>query len=302
MDEASHLLDSFNRDYTAGLLPLVLSLFDCPDREVSQTVGRGRQTVKDAYLSYLGATTPSAVSSHIERSAHWSNGLWARFAMITPQKQIPDWRFFPNDIQIPQDLITRLVYLAKRALPVPKVKETAGDVQVETPQAVPVTLQPEVYAAWETYAKALGYDMLLQGDIDRRLYPSYGRLYVSAMKVAILLAVSDWASCPDREAAPCVSLDHWYQGQSIAETWRESVHRLLNEFSAGDERGQEDSLMRVLKRAGPNGMTAREIGLMIHQKREGVETLLLGLEQDGLVERVPNNGRRAITYRLAMKV
>jgi DNA-binding MarR family transcriptional regulator len=49
-------------------------------------------------------------------------------------------------------------------------------------------------------------------------------------------------------------------------------------------------------------MTAREIGLMIHQRREGVETLLLGLEQDGLVERVPNNGRRAITYRLAMKV
>ncbi len=194
MDEASHLLDSFNRDYTAGLLPLVLSLFDCPDREVSQTVGRGRQTVKDAYLSYLGATTPSAVSSHIERSAHWSNGLWARFAMITPQKQIPDWRFFPNDIQIPQDLITRLVNLAKKALPVPRVKETAGDVQVETPQAVPVTLQPEVYAAWEAYAKALGYDMLLQGEIDRRLYPSYGRLYVSAMKVAMLLAVSDWAS------------------------------------------------------------------------------------------------------------
>lgn len=302
MDEASHLLDSFNRDYTAGLLPLVLSLFDCPDREVSQTVGRGRQTVKDAYLSYLGATTPSAVSSHIERSAHWSNGLWARFAMITPQKQIPDWRFFPNNIQIPQDLITRLVNLAKKALPVPKVKETAGDVQVETPQAVPVTLHSDVYAAWEAYAKALGYDMLLQGDIDRRLYPSYGRLYISAMKVAMLLAVSDWASRPDREEAPCVSLDHWYQGQSIAEIWRESVHRLLNEFSAGDERGQEDGLMRVLKRAGSNGMTAREIGLMIHQKREGVETLLLGLEQDGLVERVPNNGRRAITYRLAMKV
>ncbi len=302
MDEASQLLDSFNRDYTAGLLPLVLSLFDCPDREVSQTVGRGRQTVKDAYLSYLGATTPSAVASHIERGAHWSNGLWARFAMITPQKQIPDWRFFPNDIQIPKDLIIQLVNLAKRALPVPKVKETVGDVQVETPPAIAVTLQPEVYAAWEAYAKALGYDMLLQGDIDRRLYPSYGRLYVSAMKVAMLLATSDWASQADRGADPCVSLDHWYQGQSIAEIWRESVHRLLNEFSAGDERNQEDGLMRVLKRAGPTGMTAREIGLMVHQKRENVETLLLGLEQDGLVERVPNNGRRAITYRLALKV
>ena len=302
MDEASHLLDSFNRDYTTGLLPLVLALYDCPEREVSQTVGRGRQTVKDAYLSYLGATTPSAVADHIQRSAHWSNGLWARFAMVTPQKQIPDWRFFPNDIQVPKNLVSHLSHLAKKALPVPKVRETAGDVQVEASQALAISLQPEVYAAWEAYAKALGYDLLLQGDLDRRLYPSYGRLYISAMKVAMLLAVSDWSSRPDRERTPCVSLEHWYQGQAVAEIWRESVHRLLNEFSSGEERSQEDNLMRVLRRAGPNGMTAREIGLMIHQKRESVETLLLGLEQDGLVERVPNNGRRAITFRLALKV
>ena len=94
IDEASHLLDSFNRDYTAGLLPLVLALYDCPEREVSQTLGRGRQSVSYAYLSISGATTPSALAAHIHRSANWSNGLWARFAIVTPRKSIPDWHFF----------------------------------------------------------------------------------------------------------------------------------------------------------------------------------------------------------------
>ena len=302
MDEASHLLDSFNRDYTAGLLPLVLALFDCPEREVSQTVGRGRQAVQYAYLSFLGATTPSAVGEHIQRNAHWSNGLWARFAMITPRKDIPDWHFFPQNIQIPKHLSAELNALAFKALPIPTVKETAGDVQVEPPQALPVGLDPEVYPAWEAYAKTLGYDMLLQGSVDHRLWPSYGRLYISAMKVAMLLAAIDWAGQPDRDHSPQVKLAHWQQGQAIAEIWRESVHRLLNEFASGDERSQEDNLLRILRRAGSDGMTAREVGQMAHLKREIVETLLLALEQDGLIERVQNNGRRTVTFRVPSQV
>ncbi len=302
LDEASHLLDSFNRDYTAGLLPLVLALFDCPEREVSQTVGRGRQVVQYAYLSFLGATTPSAVAEHIQRNAHWSNGLWARFAMVTPQKNIPDWHFFPTNIKIPKELSSQLSCLAFKALPVPKVRETAGDVQVEPPPVLPVTLDVDVYQAWEAYAKALGYDLLLEGSVDRRLYPSYGRLYIAAMKVAILLASIDWADQPEREKSPRVRLSHWYQGQAIAETWRESVHRMLNEFATGDEQSQEENLLRILRRSNLEGMTAREIGQMAHLKREIVDVQLLAMEQDGLVERAQNNGRRAITYRIPVKV
>jgi hypothetical protein len=302
LDEASHLLDSFNRDYTAGLLPLVLALFDCPEREVSQTVGRGRQVVQYAYLSFLGATTPSAVAEHIQRNAHWSNGLWARFAMVTPQKDIPDWHFFPTDVKIPPGLSSQLNRLAFKALPVPNVKETAGDVQVEPPPALQVTLDADVYPAWEAYAKGIGYDMLLEGSVDRRLYPSYGRLYIAAMKVAILLASIDWADQPERGKSPRVRLSHWYQGQAIAETWRESVHRMLNEFAAGEEHNQEENLLRILRRSSLEGMTAREIGQMAHIKREIVENQLLVMEQDGLVERVQNNTRRAITYRVPVKV
>jgi hypothetical protein len=302
LDEASHLLDSFNRDYTAGLLPLVLALFDCPEREVSQTVGRGRQVVQYAYLSFLGATTPSAVAEHIQRNAHWSNGLWARFAMVTPQKDIPDWHFFPTDVKIPPGLSSQLNRLAFKALPVPNVKETAGDVQVEPPPALQVILDADVYPAWEAYAKGIGYDLLLEGSVDRRLYPSYGRLYIAAMKVAILLASIDWADQPERGKSPRVRLSHWYQGQAIAETWRESVHRMLNDFAAGEEHNQEQNLLRILRRSSLEGMTAREIGQMAHIKREIVETQLLVMEQDGLVERVQNNGRRAITYRYPVKV
>jgi hypothetical protein len=302
LDEASHLLDSFNRDYTAGLLPLVLALFDCPEREVSQTVGRGRQVVQYAYLSFLGATTPSAVAEHVQKNAHWSNGLWARFAMITPQKSIPDWHFFPTNVKIPIDLARTLNHLAFKALPVPKVKETAGDVQVDPPAAIQIILEPDVYPAWEAYAKALGYDLLLEGSIDRRLYPSYGRLYIAAMKVAILLASIDWADTREPEKSPRVRLSHWYQGQAIAETWRSSVHRLLNDFTTGEEQDQEENLLRILRRANLSGMTAREIGQMAHLKREIVEAQLLALEQDGLIERAQTSGRKVVTYRIPAQV
>ena len=300
LDEASHLLDSFNRDYTAGLLPLTLGLYECPEREAAQTVGRGRQTVHNAYLTILGATTPSALGEHIQRSAHWSNGLWARFCLVTPQADIPDWHFFPRQVEIPEDLAVQLNSLAFHALPVPQVKELAtGEVQVEPPDLLPIDVDPAVLQAWEAYAKALGYDLLLEGGVDRRLWSSYGRMYISAMKVAMLLATSDWALRPDRPDAPAIQPAHWYQAQAIAEGWRLSAHRLLNDASVGTERSKEDNLLRILRRAGTAGLTAREAGQRAHLPRLEVETLLASLEQDGLAERFQPAGRRAVYFRLA---
>jgi hypothetical protein len=301
IDEASHLLDSFNRDYTAGLLPLVLALYDCPEREVSQTLGRGRQSVSFAYLSISGATTPSALAAHIQRSANWSNGLWARFAIVTPRKTIPDWHFFPENITIPDQLAQHLNHLAFSVLPAPKVEEVAGEVRAELPAAIPAQLAPGVYDAWERYAKAVGYDLLLEGGVDQRLWPSYGRLYIMAMKVAMLLATSDWSAQAERSQFPVIELVHWYQAQAIAETWRESVHRLLNEFGPGDDNQREDQVLRVLSRAASGGMTAREIGQMAHLKRDEVDALLLVLERDGLVERVQVEGQRVIRFHLVQK-
>ncbi len=111
--------------------------------------------------------------------------------------------------------------------------------------------------AWEAYAKALGYDLLLDGGVDRRLWSSYGRMYISAMKVAMLLATSDWALRPDRPDAPAIQPAHWYQAQAIAEGWRLSAHRLLNECLGWTERSKEDNLLRILRRAGTAGLTAR---------------------------------------------
>ena len=300
MDEASHLLDSFNRDYTAGLLPLTLGLYECPEREAAQTVGRGRQTVHNAYLTILGATTPSALGEHIQRSAHWSNGLWARFCLVTPQVQIPEWHFFPRQVEIPEDLALQLNSLAFQALPVPEVKELAsGEVQVEPPDLVPIDVDPDVLQAWEAYAKALGYDLLLEGAVDRRLWSSYGRMYISAMKVAMLLATSDWALRSNRPEKPVIQPAHWVQAQSIAEGWRQSAHRLLNDASIGMERSKEDNLVRILRRAGITGVTAREAGQRAHLPRLEVESMLNALEQDGLVERFQPEGRRAVYFRFS---
>ena len=177
----------------------------------------------------------------------------------------------------------------------------AGEVRAEPPVAVPAELAPGVYEAWERYAKAVGYDLLLEGCVDPRLWPSYGRLYIMAMKVAMLLATSDWSAQPKRSQFPVIELAHWYQAQAIAETWRESVHRLLNEFGTGDDNQREEQVLRVLSRAASSGMTAREIGQMAHVKREEVDGMLLVLERDGLVERAQIEGQRVICFHLVQR-
>jgi len=292
IDEASQLLESFNRDYTAGLLPLVLSLYDCPEREASQTIGRGRQTIQNGYLTLLGATTPAALAQHLQRSAHWSNGLWARFALVSPDQEVPGWQFLPQQIQPPPDLASRLNQLAFQSLGVPQVQETSDRAMVDALPEVTALLPVEVYAAWERYARALSYDLLISGQIDSRLWPSYGRLHIAAMKVALLLAVSDWN---DQGGSPLpleIGLRHWSQAQAIAESWRLSAHRVLGDASRGEERSREERVLRALSNSGPAGFTAREIYQRVHLPRAAVNDVLYSLERDGLVSRLRVEGKK----------
>lgn len=302
MDEASNLLNSFNRDYTAGLLPLVLSFYECPDREAAQTIGRGRQAVSRSYLTILGATTPAALGANLKRNTHWANGFWPRFCLTTPQAAIPDWRFFPEPTPISNDLSQPLNHLAFKILPMPRVLDQGGEVSVKQSPPLNAQLDPVVRQAWEAYAKALGYDLLLEGGLDGRLWPAYGRLAIHAMKAALLLATSDWAAQPNREHAPRVMMGHWYLAQNIAESWRASIHRLLDEAATGEERSREETLLHILHRFGRQGMTVRQLGIYAHLPRAEVESALITLEQDGLVERFQPQGRKVYLIREASLV
>jgi hypothetical protein len=92
---------------TADLLTHVLKLYDCPEKlTAASTVGRGRQTIRYAYLTICGPTTPAAMRVHLGNRDHWGNGLFARFIFVTPNTP-PIRKFYPEPCDVPEAFQSR---------------------------------------------------------------------------------------------------------------------------------------------------------------------------------------------------
>ncbi len=246
LDEAGRLLDSFKRDHTAGLLSLLLSLYDCPEREMVQTVGRGRQAILNGYLSFVGATTPDAIRSYLRHSKHWSDGLWARFALVGKSETLPAFQFDTQSYEPPDRLIQGLRDVAFHRLRLPQVKRDDEGMRVDWPTPVQAELDAEARIAWQHYAEATGYDLLKSNQVDEMLFSPYGRLATTALKVALILAALDSSS--DFVPVLQVKLRHWHIAQLIVEEWR-----------------VEDRIVSLV-RAQPN-ITRRDLMRQLHLRR-----------------------------------
>ena len=66
-----------------------------------------------------------------------------------------------------------------------------------------LTLAPGVAPAWQSYRRAVGYD-LLTPELDARLWNAYCHLPLQLVKVATLLAALDWVAAlpPTRPRPP----------------------------------------------------------------------------------------------------
>jgi len=301
VDEASQLFDSFSRDYTSGLLPLILELYDCQDRSVAQTVGRGRQVVNNAYFSILGATTPGAMGDYLKADIHWRNGLWARFGIITPMVSVPEWHFLSKHVPIPSQLSDSLRHLAFEVLKKPMVTDDDGKINVEVQPPIEIRLDKQVEISWEAYAKVLSHDFLIGNDVDEKLHASYGRYHTSAIKIATLLSVSDWACAPKRSDKPMITPEHWFRAQAITELWRANTHKILEDNSDYSQ-SHENKILKILLRGGSEGLTIREIGQFAHLPREMVERQIYPLVEDGLVIRRTYPSQRSARFVVGSKV
>lgn len=300
MEEAASLLDSFDQKYTAGLLSLVLDLWDCPDeRPGSSTIGRGRQTIRSAYLTICGPTTPAALKTHLNNPIHWANGLWARFILVTPCAP-PVWRFWPPEVSIPQRLSGALREMALERLPMPKEDGWGG---IEPAQPLMAELADGVWERWETYCKAVEFDLLnMAGAVKEKFSANYGRFGTISIKVAMLLATTDWATSHSSRATPIVTLQHWARAQMLAEEWRASLHRLVERPV---REGEDDDLeTKITRRLGSakEGLSARDISIAMNMtkdfERDEIDRTLLRMEQDGLVERAERKGKRGPTAKV----
>jgi hypothetical protein len=293
LDEAASLFSSFKRDYNAGLPYYLLRLSDCDPEVEKLTRGSGKVVAHNTYLSFLGSTTAASLM-RTDLDFLWGSGLWPRFALLTPS-ELPPWRSpKPGHCDPPQALMQTLRRLAEEKLPKP--------VYPAAPQACDVQLTEGVHAAWRAYARAMIRDILTSPEApDKRLWGVYGRLPSQAFKIAVILAALDRAE-GDGAPVPIVSLAHWARGQSIAESWRASAHRLLDSLSnrrVVEEHNKEDRILQMILAAGPGGITARSIYRTLGLRRAEFDLAIAGLVRDGLVREVeikPARGPSACGY------
>jgi hypothetical protein len=296
-EEASALLVGLRRDYMTGMTELLLRLYDCPDLYRRNTRGAGFIVVRKAYLSIIGMTTPARLQGAEVKTA-WHDGLFARFALLTPETtpERPAEDHERLRPAYPPHLVETLTRLAHDLLLAPTYPAPVEAKEAE--------MTGEARAAWWRYYLAVTYDLLTsEHPPDGRLWGCYGRLPAQALKVALILAGLDWAS--SKVAAPQVTLAHYARAQVIVESWRASAHRLLNTLAGGQvaaEHSQEDRVLQRIRAAGSAGVAARDVYRSLKLRRADLDLLVAGLTRDGLVEEIeiPSpRGPLALGYRAA---
>lgn len=292
LDEFSGLLASAGRDYNAGLLETLLLLYDCAETYTRMTQSHGMQTIHNAYLSVLAASTPTALASHLTAERLWGMGWWPRFAILTPESNRPAWRLPERSDR--RDAIANKIRTLYERLP-----ETTWP---EPPEPKIVTFDEHTYDLWSQYNRALRYDLLDQS-LDHRLWGAYGRLPVAAWKVSTLLAAADW----DEGNSPRIARAHMLRAIQITEQWRASAHRALIMASVEAEEKLQQRIVYQIARRDTDGATFRDLyksmrGVKHSDIRDALQELI-DIGEIILVERVvgPKGGRPTDRYYLTAR-
>ena len=81
--------------------------------------------------------------------------------------------------------------------------------------------------------------------------------------------------------------DNWQTAETLAEHWRTSAHRLLDQVDrsgAGrEERHQQDRVLDALRAAGPGGITLRRMYRNLNLRSADARQIVLELVRDGQV-------------------
>jgi hypothetical protein len=294
-EEASALFASLKQEFNAGLLELILELYDCPESYDDLTVSRGETRIERAYLSFFGVSTPSEMQPHFANQAFWTNGLWARCLVLTPRERAGAFVFFPS----PMDCGPVAAGLREIAgmFPSPvaelnEVEDINGNkkpfVQLhDVPMPRHVLLAEGVWDAWEAYSRATGHTLIYGGAVDEELYACYGRFGTLAIKVATLLATMDAPQLP-----VSIELRHFARAQQLVEGWRAGLHTVFADQGQTLDGRLADRALKQIRKAGAAGVTARDLCRALRAHTKDVSECLAVLEKAGKVEcRTVSNSR-----------
>ncbi len=264
-DEAAYLFKDLNKDTYAQLLGLILQMYDNPQKLTRETMGGGLVSIERCSLSFLGFSTPQGMMHYLHDERLWDEGLWSRFALITPDAP-PAYAVFDHAVSLPSELITDLRAI-HNALGEPVLSwvdaEIVGDgkhkkviepasVDVYVPPPREMTLSDDAHALWLNYDKAVRYDLLNSGAINDTLLANYTRYPSQALKLAMLIRLAD---CDDGDV---IESSHLCRALQIIERWRANLHDLWQDNQRTSEIRLSDRIVQVLRDKG-YALTVREL-------------------------------------------
>jgi hypothetical protein len=259
-------------------------LDDYPPTYEYATVGRGSDLIERPYLALLASLTPADLQPHARKGAAlWGDGFLARFALVAPplDLHIPCQDFPEGQRIIPLSIVQPLQQWHHR-LGIPNVSiverlndkgEATGvfDATVESLSPNRCTLGADVRQAINTYRRALRELRQAKGTDDTDLDGNYGRLHITALRIAMLLA--------SLENGGQVELRHWARAQEIAERWRANVHYLVAQLATRESTKAQGLEDRILMYLGKGKLTVRELKQNTHASYADVEAALAVLLQ-----------------------
>lgn len=302
IDEAARLLSQFQQKHLADLLPIVLRLYECESKIKVSTQIRGRETVRNSYLTICGPTTPAALRPHLKTPDYWTNGLFARFLLVAPDTA-PVRVFYPDPFPVPPALAKHVNQLTFERLEQPKESAIGPTL---APPAVEAKITPEVKQRWNHYHAAM-FEIISRRNVPEKLHACYGRFHEKAIKIAMLLAVSDWVRTAKGNPL-VIQSHHWARAQEITEGYRASLHRMIEDASTPMENEDDELVEKILARLQTSSRNSRrELATDLHMqtgsKRGNLDIIIDQLIRDEiLVEKEVKGTRGPATKRLFVRM
>jgi hypothetical protein len=221
---------------------------------------------------------------------------------VTPEGP-PTYSTASDPVGIPAPLANRLRSIFMEVLPwhggkSPTAASSDGD--AITPPTMTAKVEPYAMQRLHAYRKALGFDLILDEVISEDKAASYTRLGTMAIKVSLLLAMSETSAGETITISEANAL----AAILICERWRESLHRMERDANRAAGNKTEDKLLDYLRTAGEMGATMRDIkrDCRMRDQRDAVEALT-SLVDAGLIqkfERKPVRGPAAVAFRISV--
>lgn len=299
-DELAGLFKNLRRDHMAGLSDHFMNAYDCPIELPRNTKSGGLVVARNVGPSIVGATTPSELVRGIDER-DWTSGLLSRFVIVMPEADFEDRDRRDDRDTATENYLIRGLKQLHASLPVPDIPRSETEPLKPAPSPLPMKMESE--AEMLAYSDALRECTRRDHELDERLKGHYGRLHVLGLKVAMILALMDWAEdgAQPGDDLPLITRAYWSAGWQTAEKWRVSLHRAIDDLSeTGDARQEQRDDKRVLAyiaRYGARGCSASDVGQNLRMAQSPRDAALRRLLEAGeIIASEPPPGNRSQSW------